>query len=56
LFKFENPTPVQTPAAIEATENYQCFYFTNDHTDSCYYSQIEKWLRFRVQFFKNFPL
>jgi len=37
FFKFENPTPVQTPATtIDPTEIYPCFYLINDHTDSCY--------------------
>jgi len=37
FFKFENPTFVQTPATIiEPTVMYPCFYFRNDHTDSCY--------------------
>jgi len=37
FFKFENPTPVQTPATIiNPTEIHICFYLRNDHTDSCY--------------------
>jgi len=37
FFKFENPTPVQTPATIiDPTIIYQCFYLRNDRTDSCY--------------------
>jgi len=37
FFKFENPTPVQTPAIIiHPTEMYPCFYFRNGHTDSCH--------------------
>jgi len=37
FFKFENPTPVQTPARIiNPTVTYPCFYSRNDHTDSCY--------------------
>ena len=37
LFKFENPSPVQTPATIiDPTVIYPCFYLRNDHTDSCY--------------------
>ena len=40
FFKFENPTAVQTPATIDATESQQCFYWSNDvytnHADSCY--------------------
>ena len=37
FFKFENPTPVQTPATIiDPTVIYPCFYLRNDHTDSCY--------------------
>jgi len=37
FFKFENSTPVQTSDTIEETENYQWFYFRNDHANSCYY-------------------
>jgi len=37
FFKFENPTPVQTPATvIDPSVIYPCFYLRNDHTDSCY--------------------
>jgi len=37
FFKFENPTPVQTPATpIDPTVIYPCFYLRNDRTDSCY--------------------
>ena len=37
FFKFENPTPVQTPATIiDPTVIYSCFYIRNGHTDSCY--------------------
>ena len=37
FFKFENPTPVRTPATIiDATVIYPCFYLRNNHTDSCY--------------------
>jgi len=37
FFKFENPTPVQTPATIiDPTLIYPCFHPGNDHTDSCY--------------------
>jgi len=37
FFKFENPTPVQTLAAIiDPTVIYPCFYLRNDRTDSCY--------------------
>jgi len=37
FFKFENPTPVQTPAAIiNPTIIYPRFYLRNDRTDSCY--------------------
>ena len=37
FFKYENPTPVQTPATIiDPTEIYPCFTLRNDHTDSCY--------------------
>ena len=37
FLKFENPTPVQTPATIiEPTVIYPCFYLRNDRTDSCY--------------------
>jgi len=42
FFKFENPTPVQTPATIiDPTAIYPCFYLRNDHTDSCF-SRNEK--------------
>ena len=37
MFKFDNPTPVQTPVAIiDSTVIYPCFHLRNDHTDSCY--------------------
>jgi len=40
FFKFENPTPVQTPAAIDPTEIHKRFYLRNNmykgHADSCY--------------------
>jgi len=37
IFKFANPTPVQTPAAvIDPTVIYPYFYLRNDHTDYCY--------------------
>jgi len=37
FFKFENPTPVQTPATIiNPTLIYPRFYLRNDLTDSCY--------------------
>ena len=36
FFKFENPTPVQTPATIDPTVIFPCFYLRNDHTDSCF--------------------
>jgi len=37
FFKFENPTPVQTPATIiDSTVIYPCFYLRHDRTDSCY--------------------
>ena len=37
FFKFENPTPVQTPTTIiNPILTYPCFYLRNDHTDSCY--------------------
>ena len=37
FFKFENLTPVQTPATIiNPTIIYPCFYLRNDHKDSCY--------------------
>jgi len=37
LFKFENPTSVQTPAAIiDPTVFYPYFYQRNDRTESCY--------------------
>ena len=32
-FKFENPTPVQTPATIDPTKIYQCFHLRNDLAD-----------------------
>jgi len=39
IFKFENPTPVQTSATIDATDIKQCLYLINyiykDHADSC---------------------
>jgi len=39
IFKFENPTPLQTPANMDSTEIQQCFYLRNvmyeNHTDSC---------------------
>jgi len=36
FFKFEIPTPVQTPATIiNSTLIYPCFYLRNDHTDPC---------------------
>jgi len=35
-FKFENPTPVQTPATIDPTEIYPCFCSRNDHEGPCY--------------------
>ena len=37
IFKFEDPTPVQIPAAItDLTVIYPCFYLGNNHTDSCF--------------------
>ena len=37
FFKFENPTPVQTPATIiDPTEINPCFYLRNNHTGSCF--------------------
>ena len=37
IFKFDNPTPVQTPATIiDPTIIYPCFYLRYGHTDSCY--------------------
>ena len=37
FFKFQNPTPVQTPATInDPTIIYPYFYLRNDHTDSYY--------------------
>ena len=36
FFGFENPTPVQTQATIDAIEVYPCFSLRNDHADSCY--------------------
>ena len=35
FFKFEKTTPIQTPATNEVAENYQWFYFRNDHADTC---------------------
>jgi len=36
FFKFENPTPLQTPATIiDPTVIYPCFYLRNDCTESC---------------------
>jgi len=39
FFKSVNPTPVQTPATIDATGIQQCFYLRNDkhknYADSC---------------------
>jgi len=36
FFKFENPTPVQTPAAIiDLTVIHSCFYIRNDRSNSC---------------------
>jgi len=54
FFKFENPTPVQTPAAIiDPTLIYPCFYLRNDHTDFCH---CRKWKMTPVRFFTNFSL
>jgi len=37
IFKFENPTPIQTPATIfDPSKIYPCFHLRNDHADSCY--------------------
>jgi len=36
FFKFENPTPVNIPATIDQIKIYPCFYWRNDHADSCY--------------------
>jgi len=37
FFKFENPTPDQTPATIiDPAVIYPRFYLRNDQTDSCY--------------------
>jgi len=36
FYKFENPTPVQTPATIiDPTVIYPCFYSRNDRKDYC---------------------
>jgi len=39
MFKFENPTPVQTPATIDATDIQQCLYLGyviyENQADSC---------------------
>jgi len=36
FFKFENPTPVQTPVTIiDPTVIYPCFYLRNDRKDYC---------------------
>ena len=53
FFKFENPTPVQTPATLDPTEIYPWFYLRNYHADSCT-AKIENWLRIRTRFFTNF--
>ena len=37
FFKFENPTPVQTPITIiDPTVIYPCFHLRKNHRDSCY--------------------
>jgi len=40
FFKFENPNLVQTPATIDPTKIYPCFYLRNSHSESCY---CRKW-------------
>jgi len=36
VFKYSNPTPVQTPASIiDPTVIYPCFHLRNYHADSC---------------------
>jgi len=56
FFRFENPTPVQTPATIiDPTVIHPCLYLRNDHTDSCY-CQSGKVTPVRVRFFPNFWL
>jgi len=40
FFKFENPTPVQTPAAIDPTETLQ--FFTEEMTTQTPNAKIEK--------------
>ena len=36
FFKFDSPTPVQTPATIDPNKIYVCFHLINDHADCCY--------------------
>jgi len=56
IFKFENPTPIYTPATIiDLTLIYPCFYSINDHRDSCC-CRNWKVTRIRVRFFPNFWL
>ena len=59
VFKFENPTPAQTPATtINPILNYPCVYLRSDRTDSCYCRNLnvtpdpvfpKYWLRIRVR-------
>jgi len=51
-FKFENATPLQTPANIEPIDIYPCFYLRNHHAVSAT-TEIEKWLRSRSGFSQN---
>ena len=54
LFKFENPTPLQTPAAIiDPTVVYQ-FFADEMTTQTLATTEMEKWLRIQVRFFTNF--
>ena len=56
FFKFENPTPVQTPATIiDPTVVYPCFYLRNDRTCYCYCG-IGKVTLNGVRLFTNFLL
>jgi len=50
FFKFENPTPLQTPAPIDPTEIHPCFYSRNDHAKSCY---CWNWNRIAFYFLGN---
>jgi len=60
FFKFDNLTPVQTPATIDETDIQQYFYLTNDTmtliktTRTPATAENKKWLL--VRFFTNFCL